>query len=76
MHAIAIALSLLLATPVAMIQDADVQDADPAPVAELSQTGQPIEIGTVAWLRDLDAGKAVAARTCKPILLLFQEVPG
>ena len=34
------------------------------------------ELGDVAWLRDLDAGLAVAAEQRKPVLLLFQEVPG
>ncbi|QDU86364.1 hypothetical protein Pla163_35150 [Planctomycetes bacterium Pla163] len=78
MSASAIVLALFLAGPVAVFQDAVPQDAEPAaaPTPELSQTGQPIEIGTVAWLRDLDAGKAESARTGKPILLLFQEVPG
>lgn len=108
MHALALAFSLLLAAPVAMLQDSESQDAAsrdtasqdtasqdtasweaasqgsasqdtdpvPTPKPELSQNGQPIEIGTVAWRRDLEAGKAEAARTGKPILLLFQEVPG
>jgi hypothetical protein len=34
------------------------------------------ELGDVAWLRDLDAGLAIAAEQSKPVLLLFQEVPG
>lgn len=34
------------------------------------------ELGDVAWVRDLDAGLAVAADQSKPVLLLFQEVPG
>lgn len=37
---------------------------------------QPEELGQVAWGRDLDAAKAKSAQTGKPILLLFQEVPG
>lgn len=41
--------------------------ANPAP---------PEELGLVHWLRDLDEGKAESRKTGKPILLLFQEVPG
>jgi len=42
----------------------------PPPVAN------PEELGTVHWLRDLEAGQKEAAKTGKPMLLLFQEVPG
>eukprot|EP00127_Corallochytrium_limacisporum_P004027 Clim_evm76s156 gene=Clim_evmTU76s156 len=35
-----------------------------------------VEAGTVAWLRDLDEGKMMAAATGKPIFLLFTEMPG
>jgi Thioredoxin-like len=38
--------------------------------------GQPEELGLVHWLRDLDAGRAAAQKTGKPLLILFQEVPG
>lgn len=34
------------------------------------------ELGDVAWLRNYDQARAEAARQDKPILLLFQEVPG
>ena len=34
------------------------------------------ELGEVAWLRDHDRGVALAAEQGKPVLLLFQEVPG
>ncbi len=37
---------------------------------------QPEELGLVHWLRDLDAGQAEAQKTGKPLLILFQEVPG
>ncbi|HRI61999.1 MAG TPA: thioredoxin family protein, partial [Saprospiraceae bacterium] len=37
---------------------------------------QPTELGKVNWLRDLAAGKAEAEKSGKPILILFQEVPG
>ena len=34
------------------------------------------ELGRVRWLRDLDAATAAAEKAGKPVLLLFQEVPG
>jgi hypothetical protein len=34
------------------------------------------ELGDVAWLRDYGRGVALAAEQGKPVLLLFQEVPG
>jgi len=34
------------------------------------------ELGDVAWLRDYDYATALAAAHGKPVLLLFQEVPG
>lgn len=37
---------------------------------------QPVELGLVHWERDHDAAFARAARESKPVLLLFQEVPG
>ncbi|MDF1800091.1 MAG: hypothetical protein P1V81_13010 [Planctomycetota bacterium] len=37
---------------------------------------QPIELGLVSWQRNLDVGLELAAAADKPVLLLFQEVPG
>ena len=37
---------------------------------------QPEELGLVHWQRNLDAGQAEAQKTGKPLLILFQEVPG
>ena len=34
------------------------------------------EIGKVAWKRDLDASLDESRESGKPVLLLFQEVPG
>ena len=51
----------------------------PAPTIDNQQLitdHQPVELGKVNWLRDLAAGKAEAEKTGKPILILFQEVPG
>lgn len=36
----------------------------------------PIEVGDVRWGRDLDAALENSAKTGKPVLVLFQEVPG
>ncbi|MFN0215785.1 MAG: VPGUxxT family thioredoxin-like (seleno)protein, type 2 [Saprospiraceae bacterium] len=36
----------------------------------------PIELGKVHWLRELDAGRVESQKSGKPILILFQEVPG
>lgn len=37
---------------------------------------QPIELGKVDWLRDMDVAQQQAKEENKPIFLLFQEVPG
>ena len=37
---------------------------------------QPAELGRVNWQRDYAAGLAQAKRDGKPMLLLFDEVPG
>jgi hypothetical protein len=44
--------------------------------AAIAASGNPEELGKVKWIRDLDAGQAEAKKTGKPILILFQEVPG
>lgn len=36
----------------------------------------PVELGSVAWHRGYDAAKAEAARVGRPLLVLFDEVPG
>lgn len=41
-----------------------------------SATGQPVEVGIVDWLRDLEQAIDVSKETNKPIFALFQEVPG
>ena len=37
---------------------------------------QPKELGAVAWMRDFDQAQAAAAKQGRPMLVLFQEVPG
>ena len=39
-------------------------------------TDNPIEAGDVRWGRDLDAALKNSAKTGKPVLVLFQEIPG
>lgn len=36
----------------------------------------PVELGAVCWLRNLDSAMVRAEKTGKPIFILFQEVPG
>ena len=36
----------------------------------------PVELGDVHWLRDLAKAQAQSKQTGKPILILFQEIPG
>ena len=50
------------------------ENESPAIPADMQE--QPEELGLVHWLRDLDAGQAEAQKTGKPLLILFQEVPG
>jgi hypothetical protein len=42
----------------------------------LAAGDDPVELGQVDWLRDHDAAFEQARRTEKPVLLLFQEIPG
>lgn len=37
---------------------------------------KPVEIGHVDWGRDFDAALEKSAASGKPVLVLFQEVPG
>ncbi|MDB2685703.1 hypothetical protein N9Y42_00645 [Mariniblastus sp.] len=40
----------------------------------LAQT--PVEVGQVAWNRDLAAAETLSSETGKPLFVQFQEVPG
>ncbi|MEO1259938.1 MAG: VPGUxxT family thioredoxin-like (seleno)protein, type 2 [Bacteroidota bacterium] len=37
---------------------------------------QPVELGKVNWLRNMEEAQAASVKQQKPILILFQEVPG
>ena len=50
-------------------------------MAEAHPTGHAavegrVETGQVKWLRNLDEAKQLSAKVDKPILVLFQEIPG
>ncbi|MEM7199960.1 MAG: VPGUxxT family thioredoxin-like (seleno)protein, type 2 [Planctomycetota bacterium] len=47
-----------------------------SPAAASPAADQPVELGSVAWHRDYRAARAAARATDRPLLLLFQEVPG
>jgi hypothetical protein len=50
----------------------------PAQFAALpgDETPAPVELGRVDWQGDLDAALKASAAAGKPVLLLFQEIPG
>jgi len=54
--------------------------AKPAPQSgqkfSKADADQPVELGDVQWLRDLDTAVSNSSKTNKPIAILFQEVPG
>ena len=39
-------------------------------------TGDPVEIGRVKWNLDFDRATRLTRDSAKPMLLLFQEIPG
>ena len=41
-----------------------------------TRAATPIELGAVAWQRDLDAAVEEARKQGRALLVLFQEVPG
>ncbi len=41
-----------------------------------AQMDQPVEIGLVQWSRELDSSLVQSKKSGKPVLVLFQEVPG
>jgi hypothetical protein len=53
-----------------------VESSIPAVGSSISAFGPPIELGLVPWRRDFEASLLEAERSAKPVLLLFQEVPG
>lgn len=47
-----------------------------SPVAHTAPDDIPVELGAVAWRRDFDAAAKEARAAERPLLVLFQEVPG
>ncbi len=41
-----------------------------------ASAGQPVELGAVRWGRDFAAAERAALAQDRPLLVLFQEVPG
>jgi len=62
--------TLLCITLSLFINDIDAQTIQSTP------TNNPIELGKINWLRDYDTALAKSKEKGKPILILFQEVPG
>ncbi|MEZ4918868.1 MAG: VPGUxxT family thioredoxin-like (seleno)protein, type 2 [Saprospiraceae bacterium] len=50
--------------------------AKPGPLQEQPEPDNPPELGSVHWSRNLDEGLKTSAASGKPVLILFQEVPG
>jgi hypothetical protein len=46
------------------------------PACAQDRLSNPPELGRIDWSRDFDAAATSAKKESKPILLLFQEVPG
>ena len=44
--------------------------------AERTVSADPVELGTIQWHRSLDEGIRIADASGRPVLILFQEVPG
>ena len=42
----------------------------------VQRTKNPVELGLVKWIRNFDDGLAETKAKGRPMLLLFQEVPG
>lgn len=74
----ALLLLAALALSYAFVKSADAKPAALAGEIYDSNTApdQPEELGKVRWLRDFDKATALAAKEEKPVLILFQEVPG
>lgn len=44
--------------------------------AAMGAQATPVELGRVPWLRDYATGLQTARASTKPLLVLFDEVPG
>ncbi len=76
-------LGVLVLVGTATVAAAFAGTADPAPPAACASPGRPAvtstnppELGIVTWRRGYDAAKAEAQKSGRPLLVLFDEVPG
>ena len=69
-----------VSTPGSVQTDQVIQDAAPTPSLPVDQEtdgdATPVELGQVAWGRDLEQARSRSDQSGKPVLVLFQEVPG
>ncbi len=76
-----LSVAVLLSSRLSVCEQKASQKAENQPVATsclgtFGSPGNPVELGKVNWSRDFDRSKASAATSGKPLLILFQEVPG
>jgi len=70
-------LSLLFTAVLLLPQETSKPDSlNPAWSPLKGRVEQPVELGQVKWGRDFERGLVQAKQSAKPVLLLFQEVPG
>lgn len=46
------------------------------PLLSAPNNAKPVELGKINWIREFDEALEKVKETGKPMLLLFQEVPG
>ena len=72
-----ISITLLLAVFAAVFVMPNLATADKQPsVISTGNKSQPVELGEVHWLRDIDLAAVTARKANRPLAVLFQEVPG
>ena len=74
--AIVVVSYMLLMTHTTTLSVAQVGSGKKSGSSSKSSARQPIELGKVAWGRNLEEAVAKSKQNNKPIALLFQEVPG
>lgn len=72
-----IAAALVALPTFLLMQERETVSAEPASLVPASgRVEQAVELGQVRWRRDFDAALTEAKAAEKPVLILFQEVPG
>lgn len=69
-------IALLVSMTAACLLATSSQAQDSASLSLKGKNTRPVEVGTVNWDRDLDAAYTSSRSSGKPVLVLFQEVPG